>query len=75
MALAKRTAVNSEIESGTNDADDEVIVDSQAALLILESDPLGDDDYNPIQGIRNGVLIGATLWLIGIISTFAILRW
>ena len=76
MALAKqRPAVDSAVKSGTNDADDEVILDGQTALSILESEPLGVEDLNAVRGICNGLLIGATVWLVGIIATFAILRW
>jgi hypothetical protein len=74
MALAKRAPVDSAIEAGAIDADDKVILNSEAALSILESEPLGVEEYNPVRGIWNGLLIGAALWLAGIISTFAFLR-
>jgi len=75
MALAKRATIDSANESGTYDADDEVVFDGEATLSLLESEPLELDDYDPVRGIRNGVLMGATLWLVGIIATFAIFRW
>jgi hypothetical protein len=75
MALAKRATIDSANESATNDADDEVVLDGAETLSILELEPLDLDDYDPVRGIRNGVLMGATLWLVGIIATFAKFGW
>lgn len=75
MALAKRATIDSATESGTNGADDDVALDGAATLSILELEPLDLDNYDPVRGIRNGVLMGATLWLVGIIATLAIFRW
>lgn len=72
MIQPKPARMDPDIESpledtGTIDVDSRPVLDDTEALKVLESDLDTDEDPDrPVRGIRNGVLFGLVLWIIGL---------
>lgn len=54
-------------DTSTMDVDSGPVLDNTEALEVLESDLGADEDpERVVRGIRNGVLLGLALWIIGL---------
>ena len=72
LSLNRRKQFDSTIQHSEADTNDAVVLDDRAVLAQLESELPSHSNASPLSGIRNGVIIGAVIWLGLLMAAFSI---